>query len=441
MKLPEAGWILIRPSKGTISFTPNRRFQQHSQSKSFQAELGPLLTTRIQISKPPKKVSPLHLPVRLDQTTSKKIRMGPLIGILTSDGHRLFRGNHKNFADLIRMGRKMGVTIFVLTPKSFSQDHHFVRGFLLDPYSKKIRWLKSILPFPHVIYNRIPDRLAESRNEEQTILARLRELSHVHLFNPGFFNKWHLYQLLHSNEEWSYIVPTTKPLKQMDTLQTMIKQYPILYAKPIHEKAGIGLMKILSQPSNQFQLIYQDQKERKKYQVNDLEQLWRLIQVKKKNRDYVLQQGIPLIRYHQRPCDFRILIQKDHQGIWQVTGIGVRVAGKNAISTHVPMGGSIANAQQVLKTVFPENHDYIYKRLGQKAMGIAQSIEKSYGTPLGEMSIDMGVEQNGRMWFFEANSKPMKFDEPAIRSLSLQRIIQYSLFLSGFTKHTGGKQS
>ena len=48
----------------------------------------------------------------------------------------------------------------------------------------------------------------------------------------------------------------------------------------------------------------------------------------------------PLIRYQQRPCDFRILIQKDHQGIWQVTGIGVRVAGKNAISTHVPMGGS-----------------------------------------------------------------------------------------------------
>ena len=53
-----------------------------------------------------------------------------------------------------------------------------------------------------------------------------------------------LYRLSHSNEEWRYYVPKTKPLNQIDTLNTMTNQYPILYAKPIHEKAGIGLMKI-----------------------------------------------------------------------------------------------------------------------------------------------------------------------------------------------------
>ena len=104
------------------------------------------------------------------------------------------------------------------------------------------------------------------------------------------------------------------------------------------------------------------------------------------------------------------------------------------------MGGSIANVHQVLTTVFPKNHDYIYRRLKRTAIGIAQSIEQGYQSSLGEMSMDIGIEKNGRMWFFEANAKPMKFDEPAIRSLSLQRIIDYSLFLSGFTKE-GGKQS
>ncbi len=440
MKLPEAGWIAIRPKNNLVSFTPYRRFQQQSQPRSFQAELGPSLVTQVYTTPSISKISPYHLPVRIQQTKSNHIRIGPLIGILTSDGHRLFRGNHKNFVDIIQMGRKMGVTVFVMTPSSFGKDPHFVQGFLLHPQSTKPRWIKASLPFPHVIYNRIPDRMAENREEEQSVLNKLKHLPHVHLFNPEFFNKWYLYRLLHANEEWRFMVPTTKPFDQFHTLVTMTKQYPVLYAKPIHEKAGIGLMKISTDKHGQFQLIYQDHHEQRKHKVNNLEHLWNVIEQKRKGREYVLQQGISLIKYQHRPCDFRILIQKDQKGIWQVTGVGVRVAGKNAISTHVPRGGSIANVHQVLKAAFPENHDYIYQRLGQNAIGIAQSIEKSYQTSLGEMSMDIGIEPNGRMWFFEANSKPMKFDEPAIRSLSLQRIIQYSLFLSGFTKKAGGKQ-
>lgn len=440
MKLSKTGWILIHPKKDAIFFTPIRKQDRlPSFPPSFQAQIGPTLITHVHTTQSLQKITSIHLPIRIQQTSSNQIRMGPFIGILTSDGQRSFRGNHQNFADLIRKGYKMGVAIYVLTPRSFRQSDPFVYGYLLDPHSTKIRWIKAKLPFPHVIYNRIPNRLVEKRKEEQHILNRLKEMPHVHLFNPGFFDKWSIGQFLLQQEEWRYLIPKTKPLDQKETLNTMTNHYPILYAKPIHEKAGIGLMRIETQP-NKYQLVYQDQKGRKTYRFQTLDQLWQLIQGKQKNRAYVLQQGIPLIRYQQRPCDFRILVQKDHQGIWQVTGIGVRVAGKHAISTHVPMGGSIANVHQVLTTVFPKNHDYIYRRLKRTAIGIAQSIEQGYQSSLGEMSMDIGIEKNGRMWFFEANAKPMKFDEPAIRSLSLQRIIDYSLFLSGFTKE-GGKQS
>lgn len=49
---------------------------------------------------------------------------------------------------------------------------------------------------------------------------------------------------------------------------------------------------------------------------------------------------------------------------------------------------------------------------------------------LGEMSMDLGVDENGGLWFFEANSRPMKFDEPAIRKLSLERIFHYGQHLA-----------
>lgn len=362
----------------------------------------------------------------------------PLIGILTSDGNRIFRGNHDNFKDLIQMGRKAGVLICVLTPRSFVPKQQMVQGYILrtnDGY--RTRWSKVWLPLPTVIYNRIPNRVVEKRRAEQTILLRLQKHPDVHLFNHNFFNKWDLYQKLYSNEDWRYMVPITKPFEKPETLGIMLDQYPIVFAKPIDGKAGIGLMKIRKK-DKQFLLTYQNQQGQKHVSVKNMEQLWLLMKQYTQKKEYILQQGISLAQYQQRPCDFRVLIQKDAQGTWQITGVGVRVAGKNAISTHVPMGGKIANVHQVLKQLFPQNHTYLYKKLKQKAKGIAHFIEQSQNDQLGEMSMDIGIESNGRMWFFEANAKPMKFDEPEIRKLSLQRIIQYARFLTKRQPITGG---
>ncbi|UUZ93289.1 YheC/YheD family protein [Paenibacillus sp. P25] len=52
------------------------------------------------------------------------------------------------------------------------------------------------------------------------------------------------------------------------------------------------------------------------------------------------------------------------------------------------------------------------------------------------MSMDLGVDTNGDLWFFEANSKPMKFDEPPIRKKSLENLIRYSLYLSNTRRST-----
>ena len=51
----------------------------------------------------------------------------------------------------------------------------------------------------------------------------------------------------------------------------------------------------------------------------------------------------------------------------------------------------------------------------KSAVHMARQIEKSSGQIHGEMSMDLGIDCEGVLWFFEANSRPMKFDEPAIR--------------------------
>ncbi|MNJ68961.1 Endospore coat-associated protein YheD [compost metagenome] len=73
--------------------------------------------------------------------------------------------------------------------------------------------------------------------------------------------------------------------------------------------------------------------------------------------------------------------------------------------------------------------------LKSNALLIARQIEKGTGYTLGEMSMDLGIDKEGNIWFFEANAKPMKFDEPHIRKKSLERIFQFSQYLSRQTKH------
>jgi hypothetical protein len=395
--------------------------------------------TKAQISVhhlPSKNDSPRYTPVRIKQVDEQKYELGPFMAILTSDGGASFNGNHQNFADIIRMGRMMGITVFVLTPRGLSSNDAKVEGYLLDHRSSKLRWIKTKLPFPNVVYNRIPSRKSESRSEVQEAIRKLQKTPGVHFFNPHFFDKWTLYTQLSSVGGVSSIIPDTMRLDQ-NAFQIMGNKYPTLYLKSINGKAGIGMMRI-SKLKKGYELIHQGTREKKKYHVSDLPALWSLVQSLCKKTPYLLQQGISLAQYRGRPFDVRMLIQKNGQGEWEVTGTGIRVAGETSISTHVPMGGRIENINQVFKEVFGSGANEKIKQVKEIGLTLAQAIESKQQSSLGELSIDLGVEPNGRMWFFEANAKPMKFDEPEIRTRSLRRLIQYCLYLSGYPQVVAG---
>lgn len=356
----------------------------------------------------------------------------PRIGILTADGKTPFRGNHQNFADLIRTGKQMGVPVFVITPQSISTNSKHIYGYFLDSSSPKIKWIRKVTTLPPVIYNRVPNRIEERKPYMQKTIRYLQENPQIHFYNPSFFDKWTLYQHLNTTKLHPYS-PETHILDQPNTLKNMLSQFKYLFLKPIDGKAGIGMIQITQVPE-EIRLVYQTAKKLKRVRFTSFTELWSMIQQLCKQKPYLIQQGISLATYQGNPFDVRMLLQKNRKGAWALTGIGIRVAGNSAISTHVPMGGRIENVQQVFQTAFGNQKDALLKKIEQLGLQIAKTIENKQPSPLGEMSMDIGVEPNGQCWFFEANAKPMKFDEPQIRSLSLRRIIEYALYLCGNQK-------
>ncbi len=366
----------------------------------------------------------------------------PVVAILTiEDDLQLFRGNRSNFVDLIRTGQGMGMVTYVVTVKNLKLHAPRVLGFtyLTDDEG----WVKSWFPRPNIVYNRIPQREDERLPRVKRKLAALSKQTGIRLFNRRFFNKWSLFQWLNENKATKQYIPETKRLTDPFVLGNLLKKHSLLYLKPVRGKAGVGIMTVKVQPEKQlpYRLQIQEEKGSRTYRCATMKRLWDRVlkQSITLGEPYIAQQGITLATVNNRPFDLRALVQKNGSGLWELSGIGARVAGDSSITTHVPRGGYIDDPEKLLVSIFgPDKTGKVLGKVRNTTLTLASQIERSSHNRLCEMSMDLGVDTTGHVWFFEANSKPMKFDEPHIRNKSLERIFQYSLFLHRLNQDTKG---
>lgn len=354
----------------------------------------------------------------------------PIVAILTmNDDQKNFRGNRNNFIDIFNTGRRMGFLVYLVTVKDLNLQMKHIIGY----FYKDHMWKQGWFPLPHVIYNRIPQREDESLPAVRDKIKEILAHPSIRLFNPYFFNKWNLFEWLKKSKLTKKYIPSTKRLKTPASLGKMLLKHHYLFLKPESGRTGVGIMTLRVHPkeSLKFQLTVQDKEKSHSYKCATIPKLWDHIRKQAKASHYIVQQGISLAASNRRPFDLRVLVQKNERGIWDLTGIGARVAGTASITTNVPRGGSIDDPKKLLLASFGEEQSQcIIDRAKHAALIIAGQIEHASGHLHGEMSMDLGVDAKGIIWFFEANAKPMKFDEPHIRILSLKRIFQYCYYLA-----------
>lgn len=355
-----------------------------------------------------------------------QLQKKPLLGILTiSDDHGGFKGNKMYFQAISQEAQRQGERVVIIPiHKSTSVDQMDISdGWQWS--SSAHQWKKKASLVPSVVYNRIPSRKAESSDLGAYWISQIKQRFKLPLFNPFFFNKWQLYQWLKFSGIEGLRIPFTCRLHNPEDGLMMLKSYERIYLKPVDGKAGIGFF-VLNRQGTFFQ-----NESGTKYETLETEQVrWQNIGTVIGQQNYIAQQSIALATNDGRPFDIRVLVQKNRRGQWKMSGVGARVAGSHAISTHVPRGGSIAPARDVLSNAFGANGSaLLLKKIEQIAIHCAMHIEQCCRYSLGELSLDLGIDEHMRCWFFEANSKPMTFDEPEIFTTSVKRIIEYAQFL------------
>ncbi|MFT4417072.1 YheC/YheD family protein [Fredinandcohnia humi] len=337
-------------------------------------------------------------------------KLGPIIGILTgsSQGKKSFIGNIPTLLNLQKALQSKGALGVVITPDSFKDI--FVDGYTF--YSPIKKWIKIRTPLPDVVYNRIPYRIMEDTTDFTNMVSFLKE-TNIPFFNPFFFSKWEIFQMLQSNDLLSPFLPHTILFQHKDDLKKMLEPYTKLYLKATNGRKGIGL----------YYLEYDNQelslKSVEGYRsYSSFSAFWRDNKEVFQKGTYIIQQAIQSDTFEGNRYDLRILChyQENIKG-HIISGIGVRLAGENRISTHVPNGGSIIPYDRIA-TRFD---DIILRSL---VFNIGNVLNVQIGDFIGEFSIDLGRSTTGQYYVYEVNSKPMVFDEPHIKKRGLENLTQ-----------------
>jgi len=372
--------------------------------------------------------------------TDEGHRIGPYIGIMTNKrpggrpGFEGLRGRRETYRGLLKMAKSMGAVAYVFACEDVNFKKMRVVGYSRDATG---RWVSREYPLPNVVYNRVPDRRSEVSPLVRMAKKRFEQLSHTHriaLFNPHFLNKWDLHRLLSRDSELAQYLPDTRVYSKAEDVLEMLKRYRMVYLKPRDTFAGRGIMRA-EYKGGRYILSHKVGSVYRHDGNADFASLAQNFAAKRIPGVYLVQQGLRLAKYKGAIFDARIIAQKDERGRWGLTGVGVRVAARGGITTHVPNGGYIAPIEAILRDVFNEDCDTpngVYSRVRSLAMKVAPAIEHRYNRLFGEMSMDIGITQDGECFFFEANAKPMKFDEPNIRRKSLTRLVEFCRHLAGY---------
>lgn len=346
---------------------------------------------------------------------SDRNQLGPLIGIMTSQkNNKSIAGNGQLFKNIQKEIFKLKGFSFVFTPEGIGRE--LVEGYCYLP--EKDRWIEITVPFPHVVYNRIPFRKTEQTKEFQLAINIFREKG-IPFFNPSFLKKYDLYKIFKNDAYISEFIPETILINDTSVFRSFINKHRNVYLKPNTLSKGKGIYRLTIKPDESLSMDGLENH----YSFRNLDDFLKERFLTFSRRNYIAQKGVSPALLDGERFDFRVLAHFDDEE-YTVTGIAIRQAHKQNITTHLPNGGRMIPYSRVQN----QEHDQFFQTI-VKRCGEVLSNKKGF---FGEFSIDAGISENGRYVIYEVNAKPMSFDEVEIEASRIQKLCHLFFHLSQF---------
>lgn len=358
--------------------------------------------------------------------------IAPLIGIFTAGfTDNLLRPIGERslfFADLL-LSSENHTYSFVFGGHHINWNDGTIEGYFFT----HDRWVTKTIPFPHVIYDRLPNRQTENHKGIKRLKGKFQSQYAIPWFNPGFFNKWEMHQKLSKNKNISKYLPDTQSFTSFHQVEEMLGKYGHVYIKPKDGSLGARIYQIIYEKEEGYYYCrYYKNEQKKLHKYSTLEYLVHHLFQQEKIHDFIVQQGISLIQQNNQTVDFRVHTNKNNNGVFEVSAIAGKKAGLGSMTTHTALGGEIKTLDELFP---PEEIEEIKNKLTSLALLFSEEIDLVIPGLIGEIGFDMGIDKEGKCWFFEANSKPGRtiFTHPNLKDFdkkTRELFLSYATYLT-----------
>ncbi|HEU4965391.1 MAG TPA: YheC/YheD family protein [Bacilli bacterium] len=373
-----------------------------------------------------------------EQVGERHLRFGDLFALLANvkaNGEQVKGQQAKVFRNLLQAAEELSMFGYVFAPQDIEWEEETAVGYYLGDNGL---WQKARLPLPDVVYDQIISRRFEKSAEVASARGRLKRLLPKRYFNPGYFDKWQVHGWLAGDSRTRGYVPETIRFQALEETARFVYTHPEVYMKPMHGSLGVGIMRVrrLSDGRVFYQRKRSDGQLKQGY-AGSITQFLKTNARRLKRGGYLTQKALHLQRWNGRPFDIRLLLQKDGTGKWQRTKSFCRVAQEGEITSNLSTGGDAFAVKQVLKDILQNERsvNQVMKELRRISEDVPAVIEAAQDGVIGELGLDLGLDEFGRIWVIEVNAKPWKkpnTEEGEWKNLALlafQRPVMYAKHL------------
>ncbi|MDP4179643.1 MAG: YheC/YheD family protein [Bacillota bacterium] len=361
---------------------------------------------------------------------NNQIILGPFIGLLIKKEDKdITESSLKKMSVYVKRYAELNGAIVVFALDKVNTSSGLIEGYCYNPVFNS--WQRGIFPYPSSIYRTIGLN-QQWKNHFHSVLGDC-------VFNNHYFNKWEMYKWLHSNIDINPHLPYTILYQAPDNALDMLERFGEIYIKPIKGLKGHGVIQA-SRDSDIVNFRFRSGKQNHSLKLDSIDKISDYLQIHFRNKKYIVQQSIEVMKYGGSVWDFRCMLLKDNSGMWKCNAIFGRCGEEDSIVSNISSGGRVLSAEDLLRDAMllsDQNVIDIKNKMESLAIKVCAELDKC-GINSGILGLDIAVDVHGHLWIIEINNR----DPCAVYALDLgdeelyNRLkttpLYYAKYLAGF---------
>lgn len=282
------------------------------------------------------------------------------------------------------------IPFFYFSFEAVDFEERKVLGWVYDDR----QWKQKQMDFPSVIINS-----CNPKNKKQSEILKSLKKEAIFTSHP-VGNKLKVYQKLKKGRKFAdFLIPTSLLTGPQEVIEFLNQSSPAVM-KPIKGNKGKKIFFL-----EKFEDTYKIIDGLKVCKFSKME-LIDFINHHIKDQGFLYQPYIHCKTQAGLSYDFRLHIQKNGAGNWEITLIYPRISSGSKLVSNISSGGYRGELDSFLIEEFAGDAGTIKAALESFALEFPKHFETLYNHPFDELGLDVGMDENQRLWLFEVNWRP-----------------------------------